>query len=80
VPLGQYDDTRLVNVGNNRCSLKPEIGFSKAIGRWPVEFASAVTFYTDNTDFFAAGGANRHCSTPRGLWDQGRIGTAARAP
>jgi len=57
VPLGQYDDTRLVNVGSNRWSLKPEIGFSKAFGSWTVELAPAVTFYTDNGDFF--GGRTR---------------------
>ena len=57
VPLGQYDDTRLVNVGSNRWSLKPELGFSKAFGRWTVELAPAVTFYTDNGDFF--GGRTR---------------------
>jgi len=57
VPLGQYDVNRLVNVGSNRWSLKPEIGFSKAFGRWTVELAPAVTFYTDNGDFF--GGTSR---------------------
>ncbi len=57
VPLGQYDDTRLVNIGSNRWSLKPEIGFSKAFGRWTVELVPAATFYTDNDDFF--GGKTR---------------------
>jgi hypothetical protein len=52
VPLGQYDDTRLVNIGSNRWSLKPEIGCSKAFGRWTAEVAPAVTLYTDNGDFF----------------------------
>jgi len=51
VPLGQYDDTRLVNVGTNRWSVKPELGFSKAFGRWTLEFAPAVTVYTENDDF-----------------------------
>lgn len=58
VPLGQYDDTKLVNVGSNRWSIKPEIGFSKAFGRWTFELAAAVALYTDNGDFF--GGHTRN--------------------
>lgn len=51
-PLGQYNYDKLVNIGTNRWSLKPEIGFSKAVGPWTVEFTPGVTFYTDNGDFF----------------------------
>ena len=51
-PLGQYDSDKLVNVGSNRWSFKPEIGFSKAIGPWTAELAPAVVFYTNNGDFF----------------------------
>lgn len=51
-PLGQYDRTRLVNIGTNRWSFKPELSVSKAIGRWTVEWAVAATLYTDNDDFF----------------------------
>jgi len=51
-PLGQYDSDKLVNIGTNRWSFKPEIGFSKAFGPWTVELAPAATFYTDNGDFF----------------------------
>ena len=57
VPIGQYDDDRLVNIGTNRWSFKPEIGLSKAFGRWTVEFTPGVTLYTDNGDFF--GGKTR---------------------
>ena len=32
VPLGQYDSTKLLNVGTNRWSFKPELGISKAWG------------------------------------------------
>ena len=54
-PLGQYDDTKLVNLGNNRWSFKPELGISKAWGAWTVEVAPGVTFYSKNTDFFNGG-------------------------
>jgi hypothetical protein len=56
-PLGHYDEDKLVNVGSNRWSFRPEIGVSKAFGRWTVEVAPGVTFYTDNGDFF--GGKTR---------------------
>jgi len=50
-PTGQYDNTRIVNIGGNRWSFKPEIGVSKAAGPWTLELAAAATFYTDNDDF-----------------------------
>ncbi len=53
VPLGQYNEDKLVNIGTHRWSLKPEIGVSKAIGRWAFEVAPAVAFYTDNDEFFS---------------------------
>jgi hypothetical protein len=51
-PLGQYDNSKLLNLGNNRWSFRPELGISKASGPWTVEVAPSVTFFTDNTDFF----------------------------
>jgi hypothetical protein len=51
-PLGQYDDTRVVNLGTNRWSFKPQVGVSKALGRWTLEGTAAVTLYTDNNDFY----------------------------
>ena len=50
-PLGQYDNSKLINLGNNRWSFKPELGISKAVGRWTLEVMPSATFYTDNTDF-----------------------------
>ena len=52
VPLGQYDSDKLVNIGTNRWSFKPEIGISKTWGPVTVELAPSVTFYTDNDNFF----------------------------
>jgi len=50
-PAGQYDDTRVVNLGTNRWAVKPELGVSKAWGAVSLELASAVTFFQDNRDF-----------------------------
>jgi hypothetical protein len=51
-PLSQYDPSRVVNIGDNRWSIKPEVGVSKARGQWTLEITAAATFYTDNKDFF----------------------------
>ncbi len=56
-PLGQYDSTKLINLGTNRWSIKPEIGFSRAFGRWIVDAMAGVWLFTDNTDF--VGGRTR---------------------
>ena len=51
-PLGQYDNSKLLNLGNNRWSFRPELGISKAWGPWTFEIAPSVTIFGDNTDFF----------------------------
>ncbi len=61
VPWGQYDSSRLINIGANRWSIKPELGISKALGRWTLEFSAAATFYTDNNDFY---NGNRRSQDP----------------
>jgi hypothetical protein len=48
VPAGQYDPTRLVNIGSHRWSFKPELGVSKASGPWTVEFQASAKFFTAN--------------------------------
>jgi len=52
VPAGQYDSTKLVNIGTNRWSFKPELGASKALGDLTLEFKAGVTLFTTNDDFF----------------------------
>ena len=78
VPAGQYDETKLINLGTNRWFFKPEIGVSKALGPWTLEAKTAVTLFTTNNDFF---NGNRRAqrplyslqthaiySFPRGIW------------
>lgn len=50
-PLGQYDSSKLVNIGTHRWTVKPELGFSKTFGPVALELAGAIAFYTDNDDF-----------------------------
>jgi hypothetical protein len=50
-PLGQYDHTKVINLGTNRWSVKPELGLAHAAGRWVVELMAGVWLFTDNTDF-----------------------------
>ena len=54
-PWGQYDDTRLVNIGTNRWSYKPELGASKALGSWICDIYAGATFYTENNQFLETG-------------------------
>jgi len=52
VPVGQYDRTKAVNLGTNRWSIKPDIGFSKAFGAVTADLTAGVTFFSRNEDFF----------------------------
>ena len=51
-PLGQYDPDRLINLGTNRWSFRPELGVSKALGPWILEAQAGGAWFTDNDDFF----------------------------
>jgi hypothetical protein len=56
-PTGQYVPARLINVGSNRWTFKPEIGVSQPIGDWFVEGSAGAWLFTDNRNFF--GGQHR---------------------
>jgi len=57
IPTGQYDPRRLINIGSNRWSFKPEVGLSKPFGRWTIELVGGVWLFTANNEFF--GGVRR---------------------
>jgi hypothetical protein len=52
LPLGEYDPERLINLGANRWSFRPEAGVSHAFGRWYVETAAGAWLFTENDDYF----------------------------
>jgi hypothetical protein len=51
VPLGQYDPTRLLNLGSHRWSFSPQVGVSHLAGRVFLEGNVAVWLFTDNGAF-----------------------------
>lgn len=51
IPAGQYNEDKVLNIGSNRWSLKGELGMSKTIGKWMIEVAPSVTFFTDNGQY-----------------------------
>lgn len=74
VPLaGQYDPTKLINLGNNRWSIKPELGYSRRWSHWILDAYGAVWFFTDNHEFFSnnqfSPGTNTQSETPVGSFE-----------
>lgn len=51
-PLGQYDPDRLVNLGNNRWFIRPDIGISNAWGPFAAELSTGAYIFTDNDDYY----------------------------
>lgn len=54
-PTGEYDGTKLINLGNNRWAFKPEAGVAVPRGRWEIDAYAGVWLFTANQDFFPGG-------------------------
>jgi hypothetical protein len=53
LPTGEYDPTKVINLGSNRWAFNPEVAVSQAVGdKWILEAVGSAWIYTDNTDFF----------------------------
>lgn len=52
LPTGQYDETKLLNIGGNRFVFKPQLGFLHTSGPWSFESTVQAAFFTENGSFF----------------------------
>jgi hypothetical protein len=50
-PTGQYDPSKLVNIGTNRWAAKTELGFSQPVGKWYLEAYAGAWWFDDNNNF-----------------------------
>jgi len=70
---GQYDPTKLINLGTNRWAFKPEIGYSRRWGHWILDAYGGVWFYTSNPEFFShnpfSPGTNTQTQNPIGSFE-----------
>ena len=52
IPVGQYDSTRMINLGTNRWSFKPELGLTLPLGqRWLFDTYFGTWLFRDNTNY-----------------------------
>jgi hypothetical protein len=51
LPVGDYEEDKLLNLGQNRFSVRPQLGGVHTRGPWSYELTGSVFFYTDNNDF-----------------------------
>jgi len=49
-PLGQYDNTKIINLGTNRWTFIPRVGVSQRLGRWNLEGVTSAWLFTANPD------------------------------
>lgn len=52
LPTGDYMDDKLINLGSNRYTFRPQLGLVHNRGPWSMELTGAAWLYTDNNDFF----------------------------
>lgn len=86
LPTGQYREDKLINLGTNRFTFRPQLGVTHTRGRWTGELTGEVYFYTTNNEFYNGNkleqsplytGQTHLIYTFRpGLWMSGSLGYA----
>jgi len=52
LPLGEYFENKLLNLGQNRYIIRPQVGVLHTRGPWSFELTGSGFFYTDNDEFY----------------------------
>ena len=52
VPVGEYFEDKLLNLGQNRYVIRPQVGVVHTRGPWSYELTGSVFFFTDNDEFW----------------------------
>lgn len=51
-PTGEYLEDKLINLGTNRFTFRPQLGIVHNRGSWSMELTTAAWLFTDNDEFF----------------------------
>jgi len=86
LPTGQYYDNKLINLGDNRFTFRPQLGAVHNWGKWSAELTVQDWLFTDNNDFYNGrrlqqdpvytADANLVYTFRPGLWLAGSLGYA----
>jgi len=78
VPIGQYDDTKLLNLGSNRWTFNPQLGLSQALKKWTFEAYAGIWIFMTNNNFWGGNELKQNPlytfkvhvirSLPKGVW------------
>jgi hypothetical protein len=69
LPFGDYNDQKLINLGNNRFTVRPQLGVLHQHNKWQFELTGSVFLHQDNDEFW---GGNELKQDPL-LFTQGHI-------
>ncbi len=58
-PTGEYDRTKLINLGTGRWAIKPEVGLSVPVGRWFLDAYAGAWFFETNDQFYPGDATRR---------------------
>ena len=55
LPTGHYREDKLLNLGTNRFTIRPQLGVVHNHGKWSMELTGSAWIFTENNDFFGGG-------------------------